>query len=94
MDRHVIALDVITATADHGRADWLGYWDEFVQKARFKKLVCLCHIKQNNLAYLGRVCTPCLSMSTGIYAATHILCLVLYLLNVRDIAKQMGQRQT
>jgi len=33
--------------------DWLGYWDEFVQKARFKKLVCLCHRKQNNLTYLG-----------------------------------------
>ncbi len=47
--------------------DWLGYWDEFVQKARFKKLACLCHIKQNNLTYLGRVCTPCLSVSTGIY---------------------------
>jgi len=35
--------------ADHGRADWLGCWDEFVQKARFKKLVCLHHIKQNYL---------------------------------------------
>jgi len=53
--------------ADHGRADWLAYWDEFVQKARFIKLACLCHIKQNNLNYLGRVCTPCLSVSTGIY---------------------------
>jgi hypothetical protein len=42
------------------RADWLGYWDKFVQIARFKKLVCLCHIKQNDLTYLGRVCTPCL----------------------------------
>ncbi len=54
-------------TADHGRSDWLGYWVEFVQKARFKKLACLCHIKQNDLTYLGRVCTPCLSVSTGIY---------------------------
>ncbi len=53
--------------ADHGRVDWLGYWDEFVQKARFIKLACLCHIKQNNLTYLGRVCTSCLSVSTGIY---------------------------
>jgi hypothetical protein len=53
--------------ADHGRADWLGYWDKFVQKARFKKLACLCHIKQNNLTYLGQVCTPCLSVFTGIY---------------------------
>jgi len=50
---------VQTFTADHGRADWLGYWDEFVQKARLKKLACLCHIKQNNLTNLGRVCTPC-----------------------------------
>ncbi len=57
-------------TADHGRADWLGYWDEFVQKACFIKLACLCHIKQNNLTYLGRVCTPCLSVSTGIYDET------------------------
>jgi len=46
---------IASYTADHGRADWLGYWDEFVQKGRFKKLVCLCHIKQNNLTYLGRV---------------------------------------
>jgi len=53
--------------ADHGRLDWLGCWDEFVQKARFKKLVCLHHIKQNNLTYLGQVCTPCLSVSTCIY---------------------------
>jgi hypothetical protein len=53
--------------ADHGRADWLGHWDEFVQKARFIKLDCLCHSKQNDLTYLGRVCTPCLSVSTGIY---------------------------
>jgi len=30
-------------------------------------LVCLHHIKQNNLTYLGWVCTPCLSVSTGIY---------------------------
>jgi len=54
----------ISIFEDHGRADWLGYWDEFVEIARFKKLACLCHIKQNNLTYLGRVCTPCLS---GIY---------------------------
>jgi hypothetical protein len=27
----------ICYTADHGRADWLRCWDEFVQKARFKK---------------------------------------------------------
>jgi len=32
--------------ADHGRSDWLGYWVQFVQKARFKKLAFLCHIKQ------------------------------------------------
>jgi len=57
-----------TRIADHGRSDWLGYWVEFVQKASFKKLACLCHIKQNDLTYLGRVCTPCLSVSTGIYA--------------------------
>jgi len=25
---------------------WLGWWDKFVQKARFKKCVCLCHICQ------------------------------------------------
>ncbi len=49
---------------DHGRADWLRYWDEFVQKQHFKKFVCLHHIKQNNLTYLGRLCTPCLSVST------------------------------
>ncbi len=24
--------------ADHGRADYLGYWDKFVQKARLKKI--------------------------------------------------------
>jgi len=47
------------------RTDCLGYWDEFVQKACFKKLVCLCHSKQNDLTYLGRVCIPCLSVSTG-----------------------------
>ncbi len=58
--------------ADHGRSDWLGYWDEFVQKARYKKLACLCHIKQNDLTYLGRVCTPCLSVSTGIYCEIDI----------------------
>ncbi len=58
-------------TADHGRSDWLGYWVEFVQKARFKKLACLCHIKQNDLTYLGQVCTPCLSVSTGIYGPTY-----------------------
>jgi len=55
-------------SADHWRADRLGYWDEFAQKACFKKLVCLHHIRQNNLTYLGQVCTPCLSVSTGIYA--------------------------
>ncbi len=32
--------------ADHERADWLGCWDELVQKAHFKILVCLRHIKQ------------------------------------------------
>ncbi len=47
--------------------DWLGYWDEFVQKARFKKLVCLHHINQSNLTYLGGVCTPCLFVSIRIY---------------------------
>ncbi len=60
-----------TGTADHGRADWLGCWDEFVQKAHLKKLVCLHQIKQNNLTYLRRVCTPCLSVSTGIYVQTY-----------------------
>jgi len=52
----MLSLKVIKSdsNADHGRADWLGYWDEFVQKACFKKLACLCHIKQNNLTYLGR----------------------------------------
>jgi hypothetical protein len=53
---------------DHGRVDWLGCLDEFVQKANFKELVCLHHIKQNNLTYLGLVCTPCLSVSTRIYS--------------------------
>jgi len=43
-----------SSLADHGRSDWLGYWVEFVQKARLKKLACLCHIKQNDLVY------PCL----------------------------------
>ena len=38
--------------ADHGRADWLGYWDEFVQIARFKNWFV---IKQNDLIYLERV---------------------------------------
>ncbi len=57
----------VGSSADHGRSDWLGYWVEFVQKAHFKKLACLCHIKQNDLTYLGRVCTPCLSVSTRIY---------------------------
>jgi hypothetical protein len=42
-----------TFTEDHRRADWLGFWDKLVQKAHFKKLVCLHHIKQNNLTYLG-----------------------------------------
>ena len=55
-----------TFSVDHVRADWLGCWDEFVQKACFKKLVCLRHIKQNNVTYLGRICTPCLAVSTGI----------------------------
>jgi len=43
------------------------YWVEFVQKARFKKLACLCHIKQNDLTYLGRVrlVYPCLPGSTA-----------------------------
>ncbi len=59
---------LLTLAANHWRVDLLGCWDEFVQKARFKKLVCLCHIKQNNLTYLGWVCTPFLSVSTGIYA--------------------------
>jgi len=63
--------------ADHGRSDWLGYWVEFVQKARCKKLACLCHIKQNDLTYLGRVCTPCLSVSTGIYGLGHAICSVM-----------------
>jgi len=31
-------------------------------------LACLHHIKQNNLTYLGQVCTPCLAVSTGIYS--------------------------
>jgi len=66
-------ITFVPKAADHGRVDWLGYWDEFVQKARFKKLACLCHIKQNNLTYLGRVCTPCLSVSTGIYAKAMFL---------------------
>ncbi len=30
------AFPLVDFTADHGRADWLGYWDEFVQIARFK----------------------------------------------------------
>ncbi len=60
----------VNETADHGRSDWLGYWVEFVQKARFKKLAYLCHIKQNDLTYLGRVCMPFLSVSTGIYDET------------------------
>jgi len=59
-------------TADHRRADWLGRWDKFVQKECFKKLVCFRHIKQNNIFYLGRVCTPCLSASTGIYGFTDL----------------------
>jgi len=33
--------------------DWLDCWDEFVQKAHFIKLACLCHSKQNDLTYLG-----------------------------------------
>jgi len=65
-------IDKNSETADHGRADWLGYWDEFVQKAQFKKLVCLHHIKQNNLTYLGQVCTPSLSVFTGIYGETNV----------------------
>jgi len=59
--REIVFIDRVP---DHGRADWLGCWDEFVQKAYLKKLVCLHHIKQNNLTYLGRVC---LSVSTVIY---------------------------
>ncbi len=27
------AIQIIRFTADHGRADWLGCWDKFVQKA-------------------------------------------------------------
>jgi len=60
------------AAADHGRSDWLGYWVEFVQKAHFKKLACLCVVKQNDLTYLGWVCTPCLSVSSGIYGAAFL----------------------
>ena len=52
--------------ADPGRAGRFVYWDDFVQIARFKKLACLCHIKQNDLTYMGRFCTPCLSVSAGI----------------------------
>jgi len=35
----------LTPYSLNGRGDWLGCWVEFVQKARFKKLVCLCHTK-------------------------------------------------
>ncbi len=41
-------------------------------------MACLSHIKQNNLTYLGRVCTPCLSVSTGIYDQCIIFCLKKY----------------
>jgi len=68
----------VTLVKDHGRVDCLDCWDGFVQKARFKKLVCLHHIKQNNLAYLGRVCKHCLSMSTGIYALVYKNTLVIF----------------
>ncbi len=48
-----VLINKANPVADHGGADWLGYWDEFVQKARFKKFACLRHIQQNNLTYLG-----------------------------------------
>jgi len=32
------AFYAICQAADHRRADWLGYWDEFVQKACLKKI--------------------------------------------------------
>jgi len=67
-------INVDSSVADHGRSDWLGYWVEFVQKSRFKKLACLCHIRQNDLTYLGRVCTPCLSVSIGIYGSVICQC--------------------
>jgi len=76
----------ISLSADHGRSDWLGYWVEFVQKARFKKLACLCHIKQNDITYLGRVCTPCLSVSVIIPVFTLTVLWqglkIFYLLNI------------
>jgi len=51
---------VDASSADHGRSDWLGYWVEFVQKARFKKLACLCHI----WVEFVRLVYPCLPGST------------------------------
>ncbi len=51
--RWKLAHRLSNTAAGHGRSDWLGYWVEFVQKARFKKLACLGHIKQNDLTYLG-----------------------------------------
>jgi hypothetical protein len=53
--------------ADHGRADWLGYWDEFVQIARFKNWFV---IKQNDLIYLERVFDERSEMRNGQGKAT------------------------
>jgi hypothetical protein len=47
-------------------------------KKHFIKLACLCHSKQNDLTYLGRVCTPCLSVSSGIYGQTYDACGVIF----------------
>jgi len=58
----VIELLLFTISRSH----WLGSWVKFVQIASFKKLVCLCYIKQNNLTFLGRACTPSLSKSPKI----------------------------
>jgi len=35
----------VDAILFHGRGDWLGCWDKFVQKAHFNILVCLRLIK-------------------------------------------------
>ncbi len=58
---YFVCIEVIhfqhSLSIDHRRSDWLGCWAEFVQMARFKLLFCLYLTFQNNLTYLGWVCT-------------------------------------
>jgi len=66
------AIQVVSGTTDHGRADWLGYWDEFVQKARLKKLDFYVILSKTTLLIWDEFVCLVLSVSTGIYGGTYI----------------------